>query len=1291
MTCTPCLRIIKPLIAALATTLAALVSAGLHAAPPQTISYQGSLTNASLQPVNNGALTMTFSLYTAASGGSPLYSETQSVSVADGLFNVRIGAVSPISLPFDVPYFLGISVGGDAEMSPRQPLSSSAYAFKAASADSVTPSATITATQITGSLANATIPAANVVGGVGGSGTVTSVTTGAGLSGGPITTTGTINLAATNRLPTTACAANQVPKWNGTAWECAFEGALQSGVMGFSNVALGPLAMGSATSATNSIAIGQDAVPQGGTANVGIGTRTLFSATTGYENTALGFEAMRTATTGYQNSAVGANALQNLTTGYGNIGIGAGAGRNLTNGTYNIMIGPPGAATDFETIRIGDFQLRTFIAGIRGTTLNTGSPEPVFVDASGQLGTGTTTGFVTVPTGTCPALHFIRWSGTAWECSNMGAGTGTVNNVATGNGLTGGPINVSGTISLAPTNLLPLGACGTGQITKWNGLAWECALDDVGVTNVATGAGLTGGPITATGTIGLAATNLLPTTACANNEITKWNGMAWVCATDNAGAGTVTSVATGAGLAGGPVTASGTINLAATNLLPTTACAANQIPKWNGSAWACAADSNSGGTVTSLTAGAGLTGGTITGSGTINLAATNLLPTTACATNEISKWNGSAWACAADAALPAGGAVGQVLTGSVSGPLWSNSLSVSGDLALPATSATNGRLLLAGQRFLHGFGSGNTFLGTGAGNFSLTGSGNVATGVGALAAATTATDNTASGRNALAQNTTGRDNVALGPNALTVNTTGSRNVAVGQNALFFSTGDTNTALGDNAGSTLTSGTNNTYIANPGVSIESNTLRVGNGLSRAFIAGIRGVTPAGATPLPVVIDADGQLGTGVTDGGGTVTSITTGPGLTGGPITGAGTINLAATNLLPTTACTTNQIAKWNGTAWACAADADTNSGGTVVSVATSAGLTGGTITGFGTIGLAATNLLPTTACAANQIPKWSGSAWACAADASVPAGGVAGQVLTGSASGPAWASTVALSGNLDVTGTIDSDGTITQNGGRMLRVSAFQEGFVNLGFQAGASAGANGNYQVAIGNEALSNVVYGMFGDGWGNTALGSAASKFNTTGRSNTAVGRNALTANTTGGSNVALGAGALSASTGSSNIAIGPNGGANFTTGSNNIAIGHAGESGVSSRIFIGTPGTHQFTQIAGIHGTFVNNAREVTVGPTGILGSGNAVQRGEASVGGGSSGVNVYTVTFPFAFTAVPKVIVAPKIDLFGGNEIDDTFTVTVRAISTTQFKVNVYRVDTNGGGWSSNLRLAWQAWE
>ena len=49
-------------------------------------------------------------------------------------------------------------------------------------------------------------------------------------------------------------------------------------------------------------------------------------------------------------------------------------------------------------------------------------------------------------------------------------------------------------------------------------------------------------------------------------------------------------------------------------------CTNNQVAKWSGSAWTCGADVNSGGTVTSVAAGAGLAGGPITGAGALSVA-----------------------------------------------------------------------------------------------------------------------------------------------------------------------------------------------------------------------------------------------------------------------------------------------------------------------------------------------------------------------------------------------------------------------------------------------------------------------------------------------------------------------------------------------------------------------------------------------------------------------------------------------------------------------------------------------
>jgi hypothetical protein len=50
--------------------------------------------------------------------------------------------------------------------------------------------------------------------------------------------------------------------------------------------------------------------------------------------------------------------------------------------------------------------------------------------------------------------------------------------------------------------------------------------------------------------------------ACGGGEVAKWNGTLWACANDLVNAGTVTSVGAGAGLSGGPITSSGTLSVA---------------------------------------------------------------------------------------------------------------------------------------------------------------------------------------------------------------------------------------------------------------------------------------------------------------------------------------------------------------------------------------------------------------------------------------------------------------------------------------------------------------------------------------------------------------------------------------------------------------------------------------------------------------------------------------------------------------------------------------------------------
>ena len=86
------------------------------AAVPSTIGYQGFLTSANGTPVD-GAVVMTFRLYAADSGGSPLWTETQlSVNVSGGVFEVVLGSLTPLTpLAFDVPYWLTTAINADGE------------------------------------------------------------------------------------------------------------------------------------------------------------------------------------------------------------------------------------------------------------------------------------------------------------------------------------------------------------------------------------------------------------------------------------------------------------------------------------------------------------------------------------------------------------------------------------------------------------------------------------------------------------------------------------------------------------------------------------------------------------------------------------------------------------------------------------------------------------------------------------------------------------------------------------------------------------------------------------------------------------------------------------------------------------------------------------------------------------------------------------------------------------------------------------------------------------------------
>ena len=122
--------------------------------------------------------------------------------------------------------------------------------------------------------------------------------------------------------------------------------------------------------------------------------------------------------------------------------------------------------------------------------------------------------------------------------------------------------------------------------------------------------------------------------------------------------------------------------------------------------------------------------------------------------------------------------------------------------------------------------------------------------------------NTAIGYNALQGATTGEYNTAVGTDAMQSSGAGTDNTALGVGALEYVKGNWNIGLGMWAGDDLSSGTYSIDIGNEGTSSDTNTTRIGTSgqQTRAFIAGIRGVTTGNADAYYVLIDSNGQLGT-----------------------------------------------------------------------------------------------------------------------------------------------------------------------------------------------------------------------------------------------------------------------------------------------------------------------------------------------------------------------------------------------------------------------------------------------
>lgn len=96
------------ILAALLLTLPTVVLAG-------SMPYSGQLTEGGI--LANGKRFVTMSLYSASFGGAPIYTQSESLSVVNGIYHTTINA--PLTLWDGNDRYVGVAINSGAELTPR--------------------------------------------------------------------------------------------------------------------------------------------------------------------------------------------------------------------------------------------------------------------------------------------------------------------------------------------------------------------------------------------------------------------------------------------------------------------------------------------------------------------------------------------------------------------------------------------------------------------------------------------------------------------------------------------------------------------------------------------------------------------------------------------------------------------------------------------------------------------------------------------------------------------------------------------------------------------------------------------------------------------------------------------------------------------------------------------------------------------------------------------------------------------------------------------------------------------
>jgi len=484
-------------------------------------------------PNNDGLLG--FGLTIVTSGGNPLHVDAfLSLSSFTGTWRDSTGATGTFVL------LTGAAAGGSArpQLNPAGDISgviAGTGLSGGATAGDATLAVNFTATQqrvtgtcpagqlMTGVNQNGSVACESVTGA--GGGDITSVTAGAGLTGGA--TTGDAALAVNFGGPGSTSLAARSDHTHQTA-------------TGTRNVAAGPLALVANTQGDN-VAFGNEALRLNATGihNVAVGNfalrmgtaaarntavgHTALEVTTGSNNTALGYFAGRLNTSGFDNVAVGFNALTANTTGGFNTSVGAGALQANTAGGDNTAVGRlalAASSSGSESTAVGAGALATSTAPSGATAVGYGALG-ANVSGGGNSAFGnralaaTTTGAANTALGAeALAGNTTGTANTALGSQTLGASTTANSNTAVGREAmaqtsTGSSNTAVGAMALDANTIgasnvaVGVGALGTATTAGTNTAVGLAALSEVttGGDNIGVGFNAGLGLTTGTGNI----------------------------------------------------------------------------------------------------------------------------------------------------------------------------------------------------------------------------------------------------------------------------------------------------------------------------------------------------------------------------------------------------------------------------------------------------------------------------------------------------------------------------------------------------------------------------------------------------------------------------------------------------------------------------------------------------------------------------------------------------------------------------------------------------------------------